>query len=77
MGTLNNIKTKGSINALTGPIARGDTQIVARHIFDIDKRLPHFSKLYKLLGKYTLDLADIRGEVNKEASQKLAKLFKS
>jgi predicted short-subunit dehydrogenase-like oxidoreductase (DUF2520 family) len=76
MGTLNNIKQRGSINALTGPVARGDDEIVSRHLSDIDQKLPQFSDLYRLLGRYTLDLAAKRGEIGPDAQQKLAALFK-
>ncbi|MBF0235514.1 MAG: DUF2520 domain-containing protein, partial [Desulfamplus sp.] len=31
-GTLTNIKNRGSVAALTGPVARGDAQIVEKHI---------------------------------------------
>ncbi len=75
MGTLNNIKNQGSINALTGPVARGDYEIVLRHLKDIDKKMPYFSKLYRVLGQYTLDIADQRGEISKDARQKLSDLF--
>ena len=76
MGTLSNIKKRGSINALTGPVARGDDVIVSRHLSDIDKKLPQFSDLYRLLGRHTLDLAEKRGEISEDAQQKLSALFK-
>jgi len=76
MGSLNNIKKRGSINALTGPVARGDDEIVARHLRDIERKVPQFSALYKLLGRYTLDIAASRGEIKEDAIQKLDDLFK-
>ncbi|MCF6249594.1 MAG: DUF2520 domain-containing protein [Desulfobacula sp.] len=76
MGTLNNIKARGSVNALTGPVARGDDEIVSKHLKDIDKKLPQFSDLYRLLGQYTLKIASQRGEISNDAQQKLGKLFK-
>ena len=80
LGTLNNIKVRGSIDALTGPVARGDDEIVSRHLSDIDRKLPQFSDLYRVLGKYTLDMAAARsktsGEVSDESLEKLAALFK-
>ncbi len=76
LGTLNNIKAQGSVNALTGPIARGDDEIVSKHLGDIDNKLPQFSDLYRLLGKYTLDITAQRGEISEDATQKLASLFK-
>ncbi len=76
LGTLNNIKARGSVNALTGPIARGDDEIVSKHLEDIDQKLPQFSDLYRLLGKYTLDITTKRGEISEDAIQKLDSLFK-
>ncbi len=76
MGTLSNIKKRGCINALTGPVARGDDVIVSRHLADIDQKLPGFSDLYRLLGQYTLDIAAKRGEISPDAQEKLAALFK-
>ena len=77
LGSLNNIKKRGSINALTGPVARGDDEIVSRHLTDIEQQLPQFSALYKTLGRYTLDIAAQRGEISTDAIQKLADLFKA
>lgn len=77
LGTLNNIKARGSVNALTGPVARGDDEIVSRHLEDIGAKLPQFSDLYRILGKYTLDIADARGEISAEVIDKLAALFKN
>lgn len=81
MGTLKNIKARGSVQALTGPVARGDNEIVSRHLADIDKKLPQFSDLYRKLGQHTLDIADQNpdpaGQVSDKARQALKRLFKS
>lgn len=75
MGTLNNIRSKGSVNALTGPVARGDSDIVSSHINAIKKDMPEFSLLYKTMGKYTLDIATQRKEISSDQISKLSKLF--
>ncbi|MCK5312124.1 MAG: DUF2520 domain-containing protein [Desulfobacteraceae bacterium] len=75
MGTLNNIKNKGSVQALTGPVARGDSDIVSSHINAIEKDIPDFTSLYKAMGKYTLDIAKQRKEISSEQIGKLSKLF--
>jgi predicted short-subunit dehydrogenase-like oxidoreductase (DUF2520 family) len=79
MGTLNNIKARGSVKALTGPVARGDFEIVSRHLSDIDKKMPQFSDLYRLLGKHTLDIATSQSnsetDIGTYAQEKLGKLF--
>ena len=75
MGTLSNIKAKGSIEALTGPIARGDSAIVSSHIKAIEKDTPKFAQLYKTMGKYTLDIAKQRKEITQDQIDKLSDLF--
>ena len=75
LGTLNNIKARGSIDALTGPVARGDDEIVSRHLKDIDRKLPEFSALYRALGQYTLDIAARQGGIGEDAQEKLSALF--
>ena len=75
MGTLNNIKNKGSVNALTGPVARGDSDIVSSHINAIKKDMPEFSLLYKVMGKYTLEIAKQKKEISSEQISRLSKLF--
>lgn len=52
MATYNNIKEKGAKEALSGPIKRGDTKTVMKHIKEIEGL---DLELYKLLGKVTTD----------------------
>jgi predicted short-subunit dehydrogenase-like oxidoreductase (DUF2520 family) len=75
-GTLRNIASKGSVDALTGPIVRGDEDIIARHLADIDNKMPQFSAMYRLLGRHTLDIARLRSDFPKAADQRLADLLK-
>jgi len=74
-GTLANIKSKGCAAALTGPVARGDDEIVSRHLTDIDAKMPGFSSLYRLLGDHTLEIARKGGGMDKKADQALSRLF--
>ncbi|HKJ98359.1 MAG TPA: Rossmann-like and DUF2520 domain-containing protein [Desulfotignum sp.] len=75
-GTLRNIASKGSVDAMTGPVVRGDKAIIARHLADIDKKMPRFSALYRLLGQHTLDIARMRADFPKEADQQISDLLK-
>ena len=77
MGTLNNIKARGSVEALTGPVARGDDEIVQRHIEGIEKQMPQYTEMYRLLGRHTLDIAKLKDQISQEAAGKLSNLFKS
>ncbi len=74
-GTLRNIATRGSVDALTGPVVRGDEAIIARHLSDIDKKIPEISALYRLLGQHTLEIARKRPDFPKEADTGLTSLF--
>ena len=76
-GTLSNIDSRGCNQALTGPVARGDHETVARHLADIDEKTPEFSALYRLLGAHTLDIAGAGNGLPKETEKILADLFKS
>jgi predicted short-subunit dehydrogenase-like oxidoreductase (DUF2520 family) len=74
-GTLANIKNNGCTRALTGPVARGDHEIVSRHLEDIDAKMPQFSKLYRVLGDHTLEITRSGDGLNEKAEQKLSRLF--
>lgn len=75
LGTLSNIKTRGTVDALTGPVARGDSEIVARHMADIEKVRPEYSELYRLLGQYTLKIAKEGGDLDPGNADRLEALF--
>ncbi|WP_020589142.1 Rossmann-like and DUF2520 domain-containing protein [Desulfobacter curvatus] len=76
-GTLSNIGSRGCTRALTGPVARGDHETVSRHLADIDKKLPQFSALYRLLGTHTLDIAAAGNCLSEEAEKILSQFFKT
>lgn len=76
-GTLGNIASKGSVDALTGPVVRGDVAVIARHLADIDKKMPQFSGVYRLLGQHTLDIARMRKDFPTEADQEISDLLKN
>jgi predicted short-subunit dehydrogenase-like oxidoreductase (DUF2520 family) len=51
-GAVDNIKGRGVVAALTGPIRRGDANTVARHLAAVDN-----PDLYRMLGLVALDIA--------------------
>jgi len=55
-GTLTNIETSGAVQALTGPIARGDAETIARHLAAFREKLPQLLPLYCVLGLQTVEL---------------------
>lgn len=62
-GTIANLESKGSILSLTGPIARGDTGTVGKHLRGFRKRFPELTKLYCEMGLFTAEIAGRKGSV--------------
>ena len=51
-GAVENVRKRGPVLALTGPIRRGDAQTVARHLEAVDN-----ADLYRMLGLVALEIA--------------------
>ncbi len=62
--------------ALTGPIERGDTETIQKHIQDIKKYLPNLLNLYKITGQNTVDIAKIKGSITDLQKNKLNDILK-
>jgi len=76
-GACHNIEKVGLPGALTGPIARGDTAVVAKHLQEMPREL---LETYKGLGRLALELGKERKEVLGESYsvkelEKLQQLF--
>ena len=63
-GTLNNIEAIGITQSLTGPIARGDSGTINKHITALDKIDCDITKLYRELGLHTIPIAVEKGKLN-------------
>lgn len=74
-GTLANIGRRGTQAALTGPIARGDADIVAAHMASLKDKRPDDLELYRILGLYTLKLAEQANPLDPESRARLTALF--
>lgn len=59
--TIDNLVTRGPVEALTGPIVRGDIAVVARHLDTMFDEAPDIVELYQILGRYTLALVNGTG----------------
>ena len=75
MGTLGNVETLGSIDALTGPIARGDLDTVAVHIAAIENLSADMLEFYKQLGQATVPVARAKGTLSETAARRLLGMF--
>jgi predicted short-subunit dehydrogenase-like oxidoreductase (DUF2520 family) len=65
-GTLENIKTRGTVRSLTGPIARGDIGTLARHLDALGGAMPEYLPLYRTLGLLTVALAAKRDALSSQ-----------
>lgn len=73
--TVENIARLGSVEALTGPISRGDTGTVAAHLEAIEQSLPDKAELYKSLGRATVALALEKGTIDENHARELISLL--
>lgn len=65
--TLDNIFRLGTVDALTGPIARGDHAVVARQVEALAAWDPRVAAIYGQLGAVAVDLARAQGNADPKA----------
>lgn len=75
-GSLKNIEKQGCAKALTGPIARGDSGTVQKHIEAMACNLPAYSSLYKELGMIAVELARQKGTLSYGQAKIIMELLK-
>lgn len=74
-GTVANIEENGIVKALTGPIARGDDTVVAKHLEDLAIKAPALLAVYRGLGQLTVPVAEAKGTIDKATAQRLRALL--
>lgn len=76
-GTRKNVLQLGPIAALTGPVARGEVNVVASHLEALDAFDADLAHLYRALVTATLELSRRQGTASEAALQALADLAQS
>lgn len=74
-GTVDNVFELGTVAALTGPIARGDHETVARHLDQLSAWDPDAAEVYRRLGAIALELSRAQGKASDESLSVLAELL--
>jgi predicted short-subunit dehydrogenase-like oxidoreductase (DUF2520 family) len=74
-GTLKNIETKGTVQALTGPIARGDVGTIRKHLQSLEEKLPELLQSYRALGRMTIDIALEKKTLPGDRAESIKKLL--
>jgi predicted short-subunit dehydrogenase-like oxidoreductase (DUF2520 family) len=75
-GTIHNIDTIGIPQCLTGPVARGDTGTIKKHLEALQKVAPDILPTYRELGLQTIPVALDKGRINLKQAQELQELMK-
>ena len=75
-GSLNNIANVGLPGALTGPIARGDTATIRKHLAALEKYAPDLLPLYKELGMWTIPIGIAKGTLSQNKAEELRAFLK-
>jgi predicted short-subunit dehydrogenase-like oxidoreductase (DUF2520 family) len=65
--TLDNVFALGTTRALTGPVARGDADVLARQLAALNILDPRIAEAYRALNRIALDLARAQGGVSEAA----------
>ncbi len=75
-GTLSNLETMGIPQCLTGPIARGDTGTIRKHVKMLEKSAPSMLAAYRELGLQTIPIALAKGKIDKNQAQEIESVLK-
>jgi predicted short-subunit dehydrogenase-like oxidoreductase (DUF2520 family) len=75
-GTINNIGSIGLPDCLTGPVARGDSGTIERHLSALGTRSPSLLTTYKELGLQTIPIALAKGKVNEQKAEEMKTLLR-
>ncbi|MBN1956701.1 MAG: DUF2520 domain-containing protein [Desulfuromonadales bacterium] len=73
--TLKNVTALGPEQGLTGPIVRGDSGTVSRHLDELKKISPQQQAVYRDLAKLTLSLAEKSGRLDSRGRQQLHRVL--
>ncbi len=73
--TLDNVFKLGTVQALTGPIARGDHAVVAHQVEALGAWDPRIAALYRQLGAVAVELARAQGKADADALAAIERLL--
>jgi predicted short-subunit dehydrogenase-like oxidoreductase (DUF2520 family) len=75
-GTVRNLSELGLPGALTGPVARGEVDIVARHLAALLRSAPQLVPLYRAAGLRAVEVSRRLGRADGRALQTLAEVLR-
>lgn len=75
-GTLENIISKGTGKALTGPVARGDSKTIESHRKNIINSIPEMENFYKIMCEHTVKTAKNSGHIGEKEAENILNVLK-
>jgi predicted short-subunit dehydrogenase-like oxidoreductase (DUF2520 family) len=75
-GTLSNIIEKGTVKSLTGPVSRGDTEVILKHIESLESYDKKIALIYKLLCEQAVEITKNQGSYLEEDLKKILDMIK-
>ena len=75
LNTAHNISASGTLNALTGPVSRGDITILTRHLDTLASIEEEYQIVYKGLARIALRMAVKRGDVTRLKAEEIKKML--
>ncbi len=75
-GTFKNIEMKGTVSALTGPVARGDIGTIRKHLEALHEKLPRYLQAYCAMGILAVDIGVEKKTLSEEDAETIIKLLK-
>ena len=75
-GTLHNIETVGLPDCLTGPIARGDTGTLRKHLATLGEKSPSLLPAYREMGLQTIPVSLAKGKITGDQAREMETVLK-
>ncbi|MDD2252003.1 MAG: DUF2520 domain-containing protein [Dehalococcoidales bacterium] len=75
-GAVHNLQTAGLPDCLTGPISRGDTGTLVKHIDVLEKLDAPLASTYRALGIHTTGIAARKGSITPEKAREINSILK-
>ena len=72
---VDNLGAQGPVEALTGPLSRGDVGTISDHLQALSEAEPVLETVYRCMGLATLELVKARGRLDHETISALAELL--
>lgn len=75
-GTVNNIEQLGPVKALTGPIARGDVNIIRGHLEALKELDPRFMDIYRSVSCLTVEIGIKKETLSPERGEEILRVLR-